>query len=104
MPPGRRPRVRTGTHWRDYISHLTWERLRIPQEELERGAGERDGWVSLLGRLVLRPDLRQGLFSRIICQTAKAIHEVFEEPKNELASKFSRSHTQYLWDVLRPKT
>jgi len=40
MPPGRRPRVRTRTHWRDYISHLTWERLRILQEELER-----DGWV-----------------------------------------------------------
>jgi len=39
-PTGRRPRVRTRTLWRDYISHLAWERLRIPQEELER-----DGWV-----------------------------------------------------------
>jgi len=37
MPPGRRPRVRTRTHWRDYISHQTWERLGIPQEELGRG-------------------------------------------------------------------
>jgi len=40
MPPGRRPRVRTRTFWRDYISHHAWERLGILQEELER-----DGWV-----------------------------------------------------------
>jgi len=32
----------------DYLSHLTWERLIIPQEELESAAGERDVWVSLL--------------------------------------------------------
>jgi len=30
---------------RDYISRLAWERLRIPQEELESVAGERDVWV-----------------------------------------------------------
>jgi len=58
MPPGRRPRVRTRTKWRDYISHLGWERLGIPQEELESVAGERGGWVYLLDLLVLRPDLR----------------------------------------------
>ena len=28
-----------------------------PQEELERVAGERDVWVSLLDLLILRPDL-----------------------------------------------
>ena len=27
MPPGRRPRGRTRTHWRVYISHLARERL-----------------------------------------------------------------------------
>ena len=33
---GRRPRGRPRTRWRDYIhvSHLAWERLGIPQEEL----------------------------------------------------------------------
>lgn len=40
-------RGRTG--WWDYISRLTWERLRIPQEELEIAAGERDFWNILLG-------------------------------------------------------
>ena len=32
---------RPSTRWRDYISHLAWERLRIPQKELERVTGER---------------------------------------------------------------
>ena len=60
MPPGRRPRVRTRTRCRDYISHLAWERLGIPQEELGSVAGERDGWVSLLDLLVLtRPQIRR---------------------------------------------
>jgi len=36
---GWRPRVRTRTFWRDYISHLVWEHLGTPQEELGRGAG-----------------------------------------------------------------
>jgi len=48
MPPGRRPRVRTRTLWRDYISHLAWERLGIPQEELRSVAGERDVLLDLL--------------------------------------------------------
>ena len=34
-PTGRRPRGRPRTRWRDYISLLAWERLGIPQEELE---------------------------------------------------------------------
>lgn len=33
-PTGRRPRGRPRIHWRDYISHLAWEHLRIPREEL----------------------------------------------------------------------
>jgi len=37
-PTGRRPRGRPRTRWRDYISHLAWERL--AQEELESVAGE----------------------------------------------------------------
>ncbi len=35
------------TRWRDYISHLAWERLGILQEELEN-VGERDIWTTLL--------------------------------------------------------
>jgi len=39
---GRRARGRPRTCWRDYISLLTWERLGIPQEELESVTGERE--------------------------------------------------------------
>ena len=45
---GRRPRATPRTRWRDYISHLAWEHLGVPQEELESVAGERDVWDSLL--------------------------------------------------------
>jgi len=52
MPPGvsspldgeepvGRPRGTPRTRWRDYISLLAWERLGIPQEELESVAGRR---------------------------------------------------------------
>ena len=47
-PTGRRPRGRPRTRWRDYVSRLAWERLRVPPEELEEVAGDRDVWVSLL--------------------------------------------------------
>ncbi len=47
-PTGRRPRGRPRTYWGDYISHLALERLRIPQDELENVAGERDVWTTLL--------------------------------------------------------
>jgi len=53
MPPGRRPRVRTRTHWRDYISHL---KLGTPRDP-PGGAGERDGCVYLMD-LVLRANDR----------------------------------------------
>ncbi|KAK0156607.1 LINE-1 reverse transcriptase [Merluccius polli] len=39
-PTGRRPRGRPRTRWRDYVSRLAWERLGIPQEELDKMAGE----------------------------------------------------------------
>jgi len=55
-PTGRRPRVRPRTHWRDYISQLAFERLGIPQNELENVPGEREVWVSLLGLLPPRPN------------------------------------------------
>ena len=55
-PTGRRPRGRPRTRWRDYISRLAWERLGVPQNELESVAGEREAWVGLLGRLPPRPD------------------------------------------------
>lgn len=42
-----RPRGRPRRHWSDYISHLVWEHLGIPYEELEDVAGERDIWATL---------------------------------------------------------
>ena len=55
-PTGRRPRGRPRTRWRDYVSRLAWERLGIPQEELDEVAGEREIWASLLRLLPPRPD------------------------------------------------
>ncbi|KAK0133573.1 putative uncharacterized transposon-derived protein F52C9.6 [Merluccius polli] len=59
MPPGRLPgevfrarptcrrlRGRPRTCWRDYVSRLAWERLGIPQEELDEVAGKREVWAS----------------------------------------------------------
>ncbi len=54
-PTSRRPRGRPRTCWRDYISHLAWECLGIPPEELESVAGERDVWTTLLSLLLPRP-------------------------------------------------
>jgi len=50
---------RPRTPWMNYISHLAWEHHRIPQEELENVAGEKDVWDSLLDRLPSQPDLRK---------------------------------------------
>ena len=47
-PPGRRPRHRPRTRWRDYISWLAWDHLGIPRDEFEEVAGERDGCAALL--------------------------------------------------------
>ncbi len=47
-PTGRRLWGRPRTRWRGYISHLTWERPRIPQEELGNVTGEMDIWTTLL--------------------------------------------------------
>ncbi|KAK0138211.1 putative uncharacterized transposon-derived protein F52C9.6 [Merluccius polli] len=55
-PTGRRPRGRPRTRWRVYVSRLAWERLGIPQEELDEVAGEREVWASLLRLLPPRPD------------------------------------------------
>jgi len=38
-PTGRRPRGRPKTRWRDFISRLAWERLGIPQNELDNVGG-----------------------------------------------------------------
>ena len=54
-PTGRRPRGRPRNRWRDYISLLAWERLGIPQEELESVAGEKEAWRALLDLLPPRP-------------------------------------------------
>jgi len=54
-PTGRRPRGRPRTRWRDYVSRLAWERLGIPQEEVESVAGEKEAWGGLLSRLPPRP-------------------------------------------------
>ena len=59
VPPiEKRPKDRSRTHWRDYISLQAWELIGILQEELESVAGERDVWVSLLDLLDPWPDLR----------------------------------------------
>ncbi len=39
------------SRWTDYISHLSWERVGIPPEDLESVAGERDVWTTLLSLL-----------------------------------------------------
>ena len=57
-PTGRRPRGRPRTCWRDYVSRLVWERLGIPQEELDEVAGEREVWASLLRLLPPQPNPR----------------------------------------------
>ncbi|TWW74384.1 hypothetical protein D4764_14G0003870 [Takifugu flavidus] len=66
MPPGHLPREvlqasLTGmrlqgsprTCWRDYVSQLAWERLRILPQEVE--SVEREVWASLLRLLPLLP-------------------------------------------------
>lgn len=59
QPSGRGTQGRPRTRWRDYISHLVWEFLRIPQEELESVAGHIDIWKTLLDLLPLLPDHRR---------------------------------------------
>ncbi|KAK0155726.1 Retrovirus-related Pol polyprotein from type-1 retrotransposable element R2 [Merluccius polli] len=54
--PDEETRGRPRTRWGDYVSRLAWERLRIPQEELDEVAGEREVWASLLRLLPPRPD------------------------------------------------
>ena len=48
-------RGRPRTCWRNYISHLAWERLGIPQEELASVAGDKEAWRALLSLLPPRP-------------------------------------------------
>lgn len=45
----------------NYISYLAWQRPRVPKEELESVAGEKDFWFTLLLAFCLtkRPDLSQ---------------------------------------------
>ncbi|KAK3542727.1 hypothetical protein QTP70_000092 [Hemibagrus guttatus] len=50
-PTGKRHRGRPRIRWRDYVSRLAWERLRVPPEELEEVSGEREG-VKKAGVLV----------------------------------------------------
>ncbi|KAK3514990.1 hypothetical protein QTP70_003259 [Hemibagrus guttatus] len=46
-PTGKKPRGRPRTRWRDYVSWLVWERLRVPLEELEEVSGEREAMSAL---------------------------------------------------------
>ncbi|KAK3542722.1 hypothetical protein QTP70_000101 [Hemibagrus guttatus] len=41
-PTGKRQQGRPRTRWRDYVSRLAWERLRVPLDELEEVSGERE--------------------------------------------------------------
>ena len=45
-PAGKSPRERPRTRWRDYISTLAWEQLRVSQSELVNVA--REVWGPLL--------------------------------------------------------
>ena len=56
-PTGRRPGEDPG-HAGETVSRLAWERLGIPQEELDEVAGERKVWASLLR--LLPPATRPG--------------------------------------------
>lgn len=47
------------TWWRDYISHLAWERLRNPREKLWSAARERDITNTLLNLVPPQPTPRQ---------------------------------------------
>lgn len=47
MPNWEETSGRHRTLWRDFISRLAWEHLGIPQEELEKVAGEKDVWPYL---------------------------------------------------------
>lgn len=47
-PSSTRPQGTPRTHWSDYISHVSWEHLRIPLEQLENIAVKRDGRTTLL--------------------------------------------------------
>ncbi|KAK3518470.1 hypothetical protein QTP70_000905 [Hemibagrus guttatus] len=46
-PTGKSPRGRPRTRWRDYVFQLAWECLRVPPEELEEVAREREVTGSL---------------------------------------------------------
>ena len=52
----RRPRGGPRPHWRDYVSQLAWKRLRIPTEELDEVAGEKEVWPSLFRLQHPRPN------------------------------------------------
>lgn len=41
-------------YWRDCASSLVWERLGVPQDELEYVTGKRDVWAFLLDMMPLR--------------------------------------------------
>lgn len=56
-PSGRRSRGRPRTRWRDYISGLAWEHLRIALEELVDVAEESHVWASWLKLLPHDPAL-----------------------------------------------
>ena len=53
-PSGRRPPGRPRTHWKDYVSELAWVHFGIRPEELDKVAGEREVWASLI-TLLTRP-------------------------------------------------
>lgn len=55
-PPRRRPWGQPTTRWRDYVSQLPWEHIRVLSEELEEETVERDIWIKVLH---MRPDSEQ---------------------------------------------
>lgn len=51
LPHGRLPLEVGRRHQGRLRSHLAWEHLRIPEEELENVAGEKEVWNSLINLL-----------------------------------------------------
>ncbi len=48
FPIERSPQYRPKTCWRNYVFHLTWERLWVHKEEPENAAGDTDVWNTIL--------------------------------------------------------
>ncbi len=73
FPIERSPQYRPKTCWRNYVFHLTWERLWIHKEEPENAAGDTDVWNTILS-FDLTLNKRQWMYG--IKTTLKVTHSL----------------------------